>query len=581
MFGKVLVANRGEIAVRIIRTLREMGITSVAAYSEADRDALFVLAADEAYLLGPAAPASSYLNVAALLAVATTAGVQAIHPGYGFLAENAEFADAVRAAGLAFIGPSAHAIRTMGDKVAARVAVSSLGVPLVPGSLGAVRSLDEARQIGRQIGFPLAVKAAAGGGGRGIRIVWEERDLADALEGSSREAKNYFKNSDVYLERYFPDPRHVEVQVLGDEHGHLVHLGERDCSVQRRHQKLIEESPSPAVDRDLRARMGEMALRAAGSVEYASAGTVEFLLAPDGQFYFLEMNTRIQVEHPVTEWVTGIDLIREMILVAAGDRISVTQSVEDLHGHAMEVRINAEDPTNGFRPTPTTISRYREPGGPGTRVDTGVYAGFTIPGDYDSLLGKLICWAPDREAARLRTLRALHEFELVGPHTTIPFHQATLQHPIFVSGGASTRFLHDSGEEIARSIEPRYVSAPAAVGTSIREPRSFDVEVDRRLFRVRVVDTGLPVERSKPQRPSRVRAAPASQAIDLLSPMNGTIIDIKVQVGDLVYTDQPILLIESMKMENEVRAHRAGTVTAVLASVGETAETGQALAKIE
>ena len=581
MFGKVLIANRGEIAVRIVRTLREMSIPSVVAFSDADRDALFVLEADEAHYLGPAAATASYLNVKALLEVATRSGAQAVHPGYGFLAENPAFADAVQAAGLVFIGPSSRALRTMGDKVAARRAVSALGVPIIPGSAGPVGSLDEARRIGREIGFPLAVKAAGGGGGRGIRIVWDERELADSLEGARREAEAYFKNPDMYLERYFPEPRHVEVQVLGDHHGCLVHLGERDCSVQRRHQKLIEESPSPAVDRDLRARMGEMALRAAASVDYSSAGTVEFLLAPDGQFYFLEMNTRIQVEHPVTEWVTGVDLIREMVLAAAGEHISVTQSVEDLVGHSIEVRINAEDPSNGFQPTPATISRYREPGGPGTRVDTGVYAGFTIPGDYDSLIGKLICWAPDREAVRRRILRALHEFEIEGPRTTIPFHQAALEHPIFAAGDATTAFLRDHGKEIEDSMPP-VNAGEATAGETVRgDPRSFEVEVDRRVYRVRVSEIQSRTMPGKKQREPRSRAQSGSHGAELMSPMHGTVIDLKKHVGDTVQAGEPVLLIEAMKMENEIRAHRPGILKDILVKPGDTVETDQPLARIE
>lgn len=581
MFRKVLIANRGEIAVRIVRTLREMGITSAVAFSDADRDALFVLEADEAYHLGPSAASASYLNAQALLEVATAARAQAIHPGYGFLAENPAFADAVSAAGLVFIGPSSHALRIMGDKVAARRSAGALGVPLVPGSTGSIDSLEEARRICREIGFPVAVKAAGGGGGRGIRVVWNESELIGAVEGSRREAQSYFKNPDIYLERYFPESRHVEVQILGDQHGCLVHLGERDCSVQRRHQKLIEESPSPVVDSDLRARMGEMALRAARGVDYSSAGTVEFLLAPDGRFYFLEMNTRIQVEHPVTEWVTGVDLIREMVLAAAGERIGRSESVQDLNGHAIEVRINAEDPANDFQPTPATISRYREPGGPGTRVDTGVYAGYAIPGDYDSLIGKLSCWAPDRETARCRVLRALHEFVIEGPRTTIPFHLATLRHPKFIAGEATTAFLRDHGEEIENSIESGIEPAPANRETTRTGSRSFEVEVDRRVYRVRVAEIRSQAEPAKKQPATRTKAPGDSHEAELMSPMHGTVIDLKKQAGDVVQAGEPVLLIEAMKMENEIRAHRPGTVRAILVKVGDMVETDQSLARIE
>jgi acetyl-CoA/propionyl-CoA carboxylase, biotin carboxylase, biotin carboxyl carrier protein len=581
MFRKVLVANRGEIAVRIVRTLREMGITSAVAFSEADRDALFVLEADESYYLGPAAAGASYLNIRALLEVAATSGAQAVHPGYGFLAENVTFADAVQTAGLTFIGPSSHAMRTMGDKVQARRSALSLGVPLIPGSPGPVESLDEVRQFGIEFGFPLVIKAAAGGGGRGIRVVWKEREMPDALESARREAQTYFGHPDVYVERYIAEPRHIEVQIIGDRHGCLVHLGERDCSVQRRHQKLIEESPSPAVDRDLRARMGEMALRVAGSVDYASAGTVEFLLGPDGQFYFLEMNTRIQVEHPVTEWVTGVDLIGEMILASAGEHITLTESVEHLDGHAIEVRVNAEDPANGFRPTPATISRYREPGGPGTRVDSGVYAGFTIPGDYDSLMAKLICWAPDRERARRRTLRALHEYVIEGPRSTIPFHVATLQHPIFVSGEVSTSFLDAHGPEIERATGPGKLAVSEDPETIREDPKVFEVEVDRRVYRVRIAEVRSRTARQKRQASNRTSSRTAAHASELVSPMHGTVIGVKKGEGDTVQIGEPVLLIEAMKMENEVVAHRTGTVKAILTKLGETVETDQPLAKIE
>ncbi len=582
MFRKVLIANRGEIAVRIVRTLREMGITSAVAFSDADRDSLFVLEADEAYYLGPPPASASYLNIQALLEVANTSGAEAVHPGYGFLAENADFADAVRAVGLCFIGPSSHAMRTMGDKVAARRSAAGLGVPLVPGSPGPVRSLDEVRRFADERGFPLMIKAAGGGGGRGIRVVRDAVEMADALEGARREALAYFGQPDVYVERYITEPRHVEMQVMGDHHGCLVHLGERDCSVQRRHQKLIEESPSPAVNPELRARMGDMALRVAGSVDYASAGTVEFLLAPDEEFYFLEMNTRIQVEHPVTEWVTGVDLIQEMILAAAGEHITLPDSVQQLRGHAIEVRINAEDPSNGFRPTPATISRYREPGGPGTRVDSGVYAGFTIPGDYDSLMSKLICWAPDRETARRRTLRALHEYSIDGPCTTIPFHISTLRHPKFTAGEVTTSFLDEHALDLMPDGSGASGGSMVAEADTWRDdPRLFEIEVDRRVFRVRVAEIRSRSTPRKQPSAKRTSARTAAREYELVSPMHGTVIGLKRQAGDTVQPGDIVMLIEAMKMENEVIAHRAGTVTAILTKVGETVETDQPLARIE
>jgi acetyl-CoA/propionyl-CoA carboxylase biotin carboxyl carrier protein len=574
MFKRVLIANRGEIAVRIMRTLREMGIASVAAFSDADRDALFVQEADEAYHLGPAAAAESYLNVDAIVEVAREAQVDAIHPGYGFLAENARFAEGVAAAGMTFIGPSPEAMQRMGDKVAARRLAESLGVPVVPGSPGPVRSLEEARACAAEIGFPVAVKAAGGGGGRGIRVVERIEDLAEALERASREAEAYFKNPEVYLERYFPDPRHVEIQVLGDRHGTLVHLGERDCSVQRRHQKLIEETPGPAVDRELRARMGETAMRAAAGVGYTSAGTVEFLLSREGEFFFLEMNTRIQVEHPITEEISGLDLIREMVLIAAGEPMSVSESLLDPRGHAMEVRINAEDPREGFRPTPTTIREYRVPGGPGIRVDSGVYAGFTVPSEYDSLLAKLIAWAPDRDLCRRRMQRALGELRIVGPSTTVSFARAVLASDAFIRGDAGTTFVERALPDLLQENEAPPVSPDVGAETSRDQQRTFEVEVNRKLFTVRVAEI-----RSASPKQSRKRPARAQDASDgtVISPMHGTVIAIKKGTGDAVEQGETLFVIEAMKMENEISAPRSGVLRDVSVESGATVESGQQL----
>ncbi|HZS93781.1 MAG TPA: acetyl-CoA carboxylase biotin carboxylase subunit [Chloroflexota bacterium] len=578
MFERVLIANRGEIAVRIIRTLREMGITSIAVFSDADRDALFVQEADEAYYLGPAPASESYLNIEALIAAARQARPDAVHPGYGFLAENAGFGQAVADAGMTFIGPSPEAIRVMGDKVEARQRVRELGVPVVPGTDGPVRSVDEALAFASAAGYPVAVKAAGGGGGRGIRVVERPEDMAEALDRARREAEAYFKNPEVYLERYFPNPRHVEIQVLGDRHDHLVHLGERDCSVQRRHQKVIEETPSPAVDRELRARMGEMAVRAARSVDYSSAGTVEFLLTESGEFYFLEMNTRIQVEHPITERVTGVDLIREMILAAAGEHISVCSDILDLSGHAIEMRINAENPAAGFRPTPGPIDAYREPGGIGVRVDSGVYAGFVIPQDYDSLIAKLIVWAPDRARARLRALRALKEFRVDGPATTIPFHQAILTDPVFAEGKVSTTYVESHLSEIERRMAPvaEITAQPPEEPGPVRE---FDVEVNRKLFRVKVAERGASVQpaRSRPRRASR---EPRASGNDVFSPIHGTVLAIKRNPGDEVQEGETLFIVEAMKMENEIAAPKSGTLGSIDVQLGDTVETGQTLATI-
>jgi acetyl-CoA/propionyl-CoA carboxylase biotin carboxyl carrier protein len=578
MFRKVLVANRGEIALRIIRTLREMGITSVAAYSDADRSALFAQLADEAYRLGPAPAADSYLNVSAILEVAKKSGAEAIHPGYGFLAENAAFAEAVQSAGLTFIGPSPPAMRVMGDKIEARRAVSKLGVPVVPGSDGPVESLEEAIEFAERTGYPIAVKAAGGGGGRGIRVVTSREQMQEALEGARREASAYFKNPQIYLERYFHDPRHVEIQVLGDAHGNLIHLGERDCSVQRRHQKVIEESPSPAVDKNLRDRMGEAAIRAARSVDYSNAGTVEFLLTREGEFFFLEMNTRIQVEHPVTEMVFGIDIVREMILVAAGEPMAAHQA-DQPSGHAIEVRVNAEDPAHNFRPTPGIVTRYAPPGGPGIRVDSGLYAGYEVPGEYDSLVAKLIAWAPDREGARRRALRALREYIIDGISTTIPFASAVIRHPSFAAGEAGTAFLAEHGAEL--SMEP---SEPSTLTPEFQPQgqgngRKFEVEVNRTRYRVSVSE--LAEQASGTRQPRKRRQARGSGGKELHSPMSGTVLAVKRQAGDSVEVGEVLLVVEAMKMENEIGAHRAGTLSTLDVKPGDAVESGQLLAVIE
>ncbi|MGH2448059.1 MAG: acetyl-CoA carboxylase biotin carboxylase subunit, partial [Chloroflexota bacterium] len=518
MFKKVLVANRGEIALRIIRTLEEMGIASVAVYSDADRDALFVREADEAFRLGPAPAGESYLNIDAILAAAVQSGAEAIHPGYGFLSENAGFAQAVEDAGLVFIGPSAEAIGLMGDKLRARQLAVEMGVPVVPGTTGPVHDVDEALAFAAEAGYPVAVKASGGGGGRGIRIVKRAEDMAAALESAGREAESYFRNSEVYLERYYPNPRHVEIQVLGDRLGHLVHLGERDCSVQRRHQKLIEETPGPAVNRELRERMGAMALRIARRVDYNSAGTVEFLLTREGEFYFLEMNTRIQVEHPITELVTGTDLIREMILAAAGEPISVTENTLDLHGHAIELRINAENPSAGFRPTPAMIASHYPPAGPGVRMDTGVEAGYTIPQEYDSLISKLIVWAPEREQARRRAIRALNEYRIEGPSSTAPFARAILEHPTFQAGEAGTTFVEEHLDELVAELPPE-TRAPARTEQTI-EPRTFHVEVNGKRFHVRLSEEAVAKSAGQRRAPRQAGTTTVHEN-ELRSPMHG------------------------------------------------------------
>ncbi|MHB1629816.1 MAG: acetyl-CoA carboxylase biotin carboxylase subunit [Bacilli bacterium] len=442
MFKKILVANRGEIAVRIIRACRELGIATVAVYSEADRDALHVQLSDEAYCVGPTASKQSYLNIANIMSVATSVGADAVHPGYGFLSENSDFAEVCQAVGVKFIGPSAEAIEKMGDKSTAKTTMERAGVPTVPGSVGLVQSARDAAETAEAIGFPIIIKATAGGGGKGIRVVHSQDELMAALTIAQSEAGSAFGNSGVYLEKYLVKPRHVEIQVLADQHGRAIHLGERDCSVQRRLQKLLEESPSPVLSPPTRAKMGEAAVAAALAVQYEGAGTIEFLLDEDGtSFYFMEMNTRIQVEHPVTELVTGIDLVREQIRIAAGYPLSYAQADVEQRGHAIECRINAEDPDKQFMPCPGVIAAYLPPGGFGVRVDSAAYHGCVVSPFYDSLIAKLIVWAPTRQEAIDRMKRALGEFQIAGIKTTIPFHERLLEHPSFVAGDVNTRFL--------------------------------------------------------------------------------------------------------------------------------------------
>jgi acetyl-CoA carboxylase biotin carboxylase subunit len=442
MLRKVLIANRGEIALRVIRACRELGLKTVAVYSEADRESLHVRFADDDVCIGPPPSRLSYLRIPSLIAAAEITGADAIHPGYGFLAENAEFADTCRASNITFIGPTGQQIRQMGDKASARRLAKEAGVPTVPGSEGILSDPEEALKVAEGIGFPVIIKATAGGGGKGMRIANDADQFTALFSLAQNEALSAFGNGDVYVERYLARPRHVEIQVLGDSHGRVIHLGERDCSVQRRHQKLIEESPSPAMTDDLRARMGDAAVRLAAAIGYTGAGTIEFLLDQDGSFYFMEMNTRIQVEHPVTEMVTGFDLVKEQIRVAAGEPMSVPNGdFSRLRGHAIECRVNAEDPYRNFQPSPGLVTAYHPPGGPGVRVDTHVYAGYSVPPHYDSLLAKVIVHGRDREEALARMGQALDSFILEGPTTTIPFLARVIRHPDFVRGEVDTKFL--------------------------------------------------------------------------------------------------------------------------------------------
>jgi acetyl-CoA carboxylase biotin carboxylase subunit len=450
--GKLLIANRGEISLRILRTCRELGISTVAVYSTVDRNALHVQLADEAVCVGEAPSSKSYLNIPNIIAAAISRGADAIHPGYGFLAENDRFAEICTAHGLTFVGPSPEAIRAMGDKSTAKATMQRVGVPTIPGSEGLLEDAREASVLAGHMGFPVMIKATAGGGGRGMRLVQEPEQLEGLFKAAQGEAEAAFGNPGLYMEKFIERPRHVEVQILADRHGNVVHLGERDCSIQRRHQKLLEEAPSPALDPELRRRMGEAAVAAARSITYEGAGTVEFLVDRSGSFYFMEMNTRIQVEHPVTEMVTGFDLIAEQLRIAGGEPLSMRQEDVQLRGHAIECRINAEDPQQNFRPAPGRITGWLPPGGPGVRVDSHVYTGYEIPPFYDSLIGKLIVWGLDREAAVKRMRRALSECAITGIPTTIDFHLALLDRPEFQSGDVHTKFVE---QEMLPPADPR------------------------------------------------------------------------------------------------------------------------------
>jgi acetyl-CoA/propionyl-CoA carboxylase biotin carboxyl carrier protein len=580
-FSKVLVANRGEIAIRIFRTLRELGIGSVAVYSDADRGAPHVTYADEAYALGGEAAAESYLVVEKLIDAAERSGTAAVHPGYGFLAENAGFARAVEGAGLVWIGPPPGAIDLMGSKTSARAAMQAAGVPIIPGTTEPVRSAEEIIALAEQIGFPLLIKAAAGGGGKGMEIVESPAEVERAFEAAQRQGQSYFASPDVYVERFLVDPRHVEVQVLADAHGNVIHLGERDCTIQRRHQKLIEETPSPAVDAALRERIGAIAVDAARAAGYRGAGTIEGLLTRDGSYYFMEMNTRIQVEHTVTEMVTGLDLVREQILIAAGEPLSLRQEDVRLNGHAIECRINAEDVANGFRPAPGRITAYREPAGPGVRVDSGVVAGTEISPLYDPMIAKLIVHDCDRDHARARMLRALDEFVIEGVPTLIGFHKALLSHPCFVAG-ETCHGVVESQEivEQANALSHRTTRLTAGPDGAGRT-RTSEVEVDGRLFTVTLVEPEAPWADLARRRRERASARAAGAGGAVTSPMQGTVLAVRVAEGDAVEADQLLCIVEAMKMENEIHAHHAGTVTHLSVEPGQAVTTGQVLCVIE
>jgi acetyl-CoA/propionyl-CoA carboxylase biotin carboxyl carrier protein len=575
MFDKVLVANRGEIAIRVFRTLRELGVGAVAVYSEGDRGALHVAYADEAFLLGPTPAAESYLNVERILDAAARSGAQAIHPGYGFLAENAGFAQAVEDAGLVWIGPPPAAIELMGNKTAARTAMQAAGVPIIPGTTDPVGSVAELLALGEEIGYPLLIKAAAGGGGKGMEEVHSPEQAEKAFETAQRQGQSYFANPDVYVEKLIVDPRHVEVQVLADAHGNVIHLGERDCTIQRRHQKLVEETPSPGVDEELRARIGAIGVEAARACGYRSAGTIEGLLTRDGEYFFMEMNTRIQVEHTVTEEVTGVDLVREQVLIALGEPLSVTQEDIVLRGHAIECRINAEDASKGFLPAPALVTAYREPSGPGVRVDSGVAAGYEVSASYDPMIAKLIVHGVDREHARRRMLRALDEFAIEGPTTLIGFHKALLSHPCFIAG--------ETCLGVVESLEiPEHPGDKLSPPTARLTDRVRVVEVDGRRFEVRLTEPEPGWRALAARRRDRVRGGGAGGGGQdaVVAPMQGTVLSVSVADGEEVEPGKVVCIVEAMKMENEVRAHRGGLVSQLSVEAGQAVTTGQVICVI-
>ncbi len=571
---RILIANRGEIACRIIRTCRELGLPAVAVYSDADRESLHVEMADAAYRLGPSPPSDSYLSIGAILEAARRARATLVHPGYGFLAESPHFARAVTEAGLTFVGPSPEAIETMGDKAAARRLADRAGVPVIPGTRHAV-GVPEARRQAERLGYPLVVKAAFGGGGRGMHVVRSPAHLEQALRRATREARAYFGRPEVFLERYVERAHHVEAQVFGDRHGNLLFLGERDCSVQRRYQKLVEETPSPVVDGELRTRLGEAALTLARACRYEGAGTVECVVDEDGSFFFLEMNTRLQVEHTVTEMVTGLDLVALQILVALGEPLRVDP---DPRGHAIQCRINAEDPGRNFLPGPGRITAYREPSGPFVRVDSGVREGKEVPGEYDSLFAKVVVAGEDRERARRRMLRALDEFVVEGVPTTIPLHRFVLEAPEFRRGVHTTTWL-ERALHGARLPPQADLHQPGPFAERGPRPADILVEVDGRRVPVRIFDE----RRDVAPRPPALREAAHGAHVHgvIAAPMQGTVLKVLVEKGQEIEAGDVICILEAMKMENHVASPRDGVVTELPIRAGQVVQTGQTLAVID
>ena len=583
MLKKVLIANRGEIAVRIMRTCREMGISTVAVYSELDRNALHVRLADEAYSLGGQSAAESYLNTEAILDVINRSGADAVHPGYGFYSENVDFARAITARGVIFIGPPPEAIEIMGDKISSRRAAEKAGVAGVPGRSQSLKDAKEVVAFAKEVGWPVAIKAAYGGGGRGMKVVRGPDEAKDALESAQREAQSYFARSECYLERYLSAPRHIEMQILADGHGHTLWLGERDCSAQRRHQKLIEESPAPNFPDDVRTAMGEAAVKVSAACGYVNAGTVEFLYQ-DGEFFFLEMNTRLQVEHPVTELVTGLDLVEWQLRIAAGEPLDFTQEDVQRTGHAIEVRINAEDPADGkFTPSPGTITRFDQPAGPGVRLDAGYAAGDTLSQYYDNLIAKLIVWGSDREKARLRMLRAIEETHIEGVATTLAADVIILSSEQFVHATHSTKWVEES---LDFSTLSNATTPVVSVGTGeIR--KDVTAEVNGRRITVALwlpeVDDGLPRPTSTAAKPRRQHHAGVlgSGSSSVSVRMQGTIVKVSVEVGQHVEAGDTMMILEAMKMENSVNAEKAGRVKSINVATGDSVSAGDVVAVVE
>ena len=582
MLKKVLIANRGEIAVRVIRACRDLGVASVAVYSDLDRDALHVRLADEAYSLGGQTAAESYLNTEAILGVLRETGADGLHPGYGFFSENADFARAVTDMGVTFIGPRPEAIEVMGDKLSARAAAENVGVSGVPGNTDAVTTADQVAAFAADYGWPVAIKAAFGGGGRGMKVVNDGDDIQAAIDGASREAVNYFGRGELYLERYLNQPRHVEVQVLADSHGNCVYLGTRDCSAQRRHQKLVEEAPAADISEDILTAMGEAAVTVAKGCDYVNAGTVEFLYE-DGEFWYLEMNTRLQVEHPVTEMVTGVDLVEAQLRVAAGEELWFGQEDVKIEGHSIEIRINAEDPAEGmFLPAPGKITKLSPPGGFGTRFDTGYESGDEISQYYDNLVGKLVCWGHDRDTAIGRTLRALDELVVEGVATTIPADIAILEHDDFKAMTHSTKWVEET-------LDLTGVKAPDVETTdedgNERVRRDVPVEVNGRRYSVSVWVPEGAVTAAPAAGPARRKSTSGGSGGGgngkVSVPMQGTVVKIEVEVGQTVAAGETVLVLEAMKMENNISADIDGTIKEINVAVGDTVGGGDVVVVIE